>query len=324
MDYRKQIDYSSLSSYLDCPREFFFKYILHLRSSVSNLDLVFGSCWHYGMEEAYNALQQDREVDHQELTDIAVKAFNSMWKVEGEPHFNAEIAFPKSPARAADMYSKFFATQNYLPDDMEVLGVEAPVSISLGTLGGKTLPNYIGKLDLALGNDDELLVVDHKTAKFVNDITFAGYESSYQTDGYITAGSMYYNKLPSIRYSVALCQKTKIDFSAYDVRRPPAAIDRFISELILHVNRIHADLDLYEVESSGKSASNRNYIQQSFPRTSGYACTKYFRKCAYYDICHMRNNAMMWKDHPPQGYVIDEWLPEEVDAQRRKAMEEVA
>lgn len=323
MDYYKQIDYSSLSSFLDCPREFFFKYVLHLKSQAPNLDLTFGSCWHYGMEEAYNILATNPEAKPSELVQTAVEAFNKMWAVEGEPHFNAEIAYPKSPARAADMFNAYFHQTDYLPSDMRVLGVESPVSISLDTIGGQGLPNYIGKLDLALGNEEELLIIDHKTAKFANDITFAGYECSYQTDGYITAGSMYYSKLPSIRYSVALCQKTKIDFSAYDVRRPAHAIDRFISELILHVKRIHQELALYGEERQMGNASSRNYIQQSFPRTSGYACTKYFRRCPFFDICHMRNNAMLWKDNPPQGYIIDEWLPEEVDAQRRKAMEEV-
>jgi hypothetical protein len=207
MNYREKIDYSSLSTYMGCPRKFLFQYLLNLRPAGKSIHLVFGSCWHYGLEESYLAIQQDTEKKLKpiDLTIKSVQAFNKLWKLDGAPYWKDEdVIFPKSPGHAANMYKNYWDRFLKLDRDKKVIAVEAPFAIDL-SLYKKGLPNYIGRIDLILGDGSGIEILDHKTAKAVYKITQPSFEMSFQTDGYLTAGRLYYDKIPSITYRVALC-----------------------------------------------------------------------------------------------------------------------
>jgi len=316
MNYNEEIDYSSLDCYLTCPRKFLFRYVMNLvPTGPPSLDLIFGSAWHYGMEKAFEYIQANPgEQDHYLLTDIAATAFNQIWNHEAAQWFDADAAFPKNPGRAADMFFKFFRDHlgTLLSDGAEIVGVEQPFTIHLNTLseGQHQYPNYIGKLDLVLLREGKSVeVIDHKTAKFANDTTFNGFTASMQTDGYLTAGHMFYDALPTITYYVALCQKTKIDFFAHQIARRKAAIDRFLDDLLARTVEIRNNLTLFEEE---KHNQDKLYNPRCFRRKPGYACTLYFRKCEYYDICLSRNNPLLWHEEPPQGYEFKAWHPDNV------------
>src|SRR6056297_52166 len=109
MDFREKLDYSALSTYMNCPREFLFQYIMHLKPSGTSIHLVFGACWHYVLEVTYNLLKEDPNISVMDATIASVKAFNILWKLDGEPHFpNEDIIFPKSPGHAANMYKEYW------------------------------------------------------------------------------------------------------------------------------------------------------------------------------------------------------------------------
>lgn len=319
MDFTQKIDYSSISSYIDCPRKFFFQYMLHLRHTSSNLDLVFGSCWHYGLECAYKQLMIDPDTDPSDLIKISSKGFLALWEIEGTS-FNEELSFPKSPGNALNMYHKYF-TSVYTPDkNVKIIGVETPFVISLGD----GLPYYTGRLDLtSIKNDDSVIITDHKTAKYVNETTLAGYDSSFQTDGYLAAGYLYYDKLPTIIYSVAQVAKTKNDFFNHTVMKSKSLIDRSLHDISFWVRRLLDDIVKYKIEKDyGEGeTTDRNYIQKSFHRAPGYACTQYFRKCSYFDICHFRNNAITYANKTPQGYIVYEWDPDKHNDEMKSKLE---
>lgn len=317
MNYKEKIDYSSLSTYIDCPRKFFFQYMLHLRLNGSNLDLVFGSCWHYGLEVAYLALQADPNLGSYELCKLACDGFAALWRVEGS-EFNEEIAFPKNPGNAFNMYDLYFnKEQIHIRPDRTILGVETPFTINLG----EDLPNYTGRLDLTeLYRDDAIEITDHKTAKYVNDTTLAGYNCSLQSDGYLIAGTLYYDKHPSVIYSIAQVAKTKAAFFTHTVMKGTAQLERSLDDIKLRTSQLLNDITLLEYEKETKDVSNRNYLQQSFPRSPGYACTMYFRRCAYYDLCHMRNNAISWELKIPSGYHQHEWDPEKHESEMKEKL----
>lgn len=327
MDYDKQIDYSSLETYLTCPRKFLFRYVMHLvPTGPPSLDLVFGSCWHYGMEQAFQELQAQTSLDPINLTDRAVGAFNKMWLVEGTPWFDPDAAFPKNPGHAADMFHKFFTEWGhfYRDTDTQIVGVEQPFTISLNAAADNnhSYPDYIGRLDLVLLRENKTVeIVDHKTAKFANDTTFNTYTASLQTDGYLTAGHMFYDSLPIISYLVALCQKTKMDFTIHQISRRSAAIERFLDDLLAFTTEIRNNLVIYQDELTKPEARDKIYNPRCFRRKPGYACTMYFRKCEYYDICLTRNNPLLWVTEPPQGYAYDEWHPDKITPEAKLGKE---
>lgn len=311
MDYTKAIDYSSLSTYLSCPRKFMFQYVLHLRSVRPSIDLVFGAAWHYGLEQAYRSWKDQADLTLEMLAMISEESFNQYWSIEGEPYFDPDQTFPKSPVNAANMYHSYWRKFYGIQNTKQILSIEEPFTIAIKV--GSYDISYIGRMDLIFKNRDFIEITDHKTTKSVNAITGPSFECSMQTDGYLTAGNIYYDSIPRMVYIVALCQKSKHDaFELYEFTKPNYSLERFLSDLRMHCQRIIIDLEQAKNEQSNLS---RTFSPQSFLRNPGYACTQYFRKCPYFDICTMVNNPFIWQSKPPEGYIVSEWNPDQHDAE---------
>lgn len=320
MNYKEKIDYSSLSCYLDCPRQFMFKYMMFLQNKNKSIDLVFGSAYHYGLEKAYELLKENNKVSVSDLAKASCDGFNLYWSVEGAPYFpDPDIIFPKSPGHAANMYKKYWDTYHEEDREDTIIGIEIPFRLKFHD----DLPFYIGRIDLATQRDESIKIIDHKTASMINKITSIGFNSSMQSDGYITVGKIYYDKLPTMVYSVSVCQKSKIYFERMSVYKNDQSTERFIKEFQMFVKQIHADIDIFEMEKE-QHLKNRDYIPISFSRSPGYSCTKYFRPCPYMDLCMYRNNPMEFGLEAPNGFEIKEWDPDSHEAEVSKLLKEAS
>lgn len=326
MNYNEKIDYSSISTYMSCPREFLFQYIMNLRPAGQSIHLVFGSCYHYGLESTYILLKEDPTISIMDATNNSISAFNKLWSLDGAPHWKDEdLIFPKSPGHAANMYKKYW--ERFLSADTKhrsIIDVEAPFALNLNMEGStKVLPRYIGRMDLILSDGDTgIEIIDHKTAKALYKTSTQSYESSFQTDGYLTAGRIFYDKIPSITYRVSLCQKSKIDFIPITVNKKASAIEHFLANLVHYITEIQNNLTLLEEDKI--ECTKRNDILKSFPRKPGYACTSFMTTCAYYDLCRIRNNPLLWWDRAPQGFHFNEWDPDIVAEETEKRLKEIS
>jgi len=323
MNFYEKIDYSALSTYQLCPRKFLFQYVMHLKPAGQSIHLVFGSCWHYGLEAAYNELLKNPSLNVLEVTEISIKAFNKLWKLDGEPFWkNEDAIFPKSPGHAANMFKAYW--DRFLKADVHersILAVEAPFSIDL-SINGSHLPNYVGRLDLVFSNGrDSVDVLDHKTTKALYATTAQSYEMSYQSDGYLTAGRIYYDKIPTITYRIALCQKSKIDFIPITINKRSASIEHFLADLCHYATEIQKNLVL--LENDKITCHDRTDTLHSFHRNPGYSCTSFSSSCPYYDICKIRNNPLHWMEKAPQGFMHSEWDPELHEANIKQRLSEV-
>jgi len=323
MNFNEKIDYSALSTYLNCPRRFLFQYIMNLKPSGQSIHLVFGSCWHYGLEDTYNTLLKDNSLSVLDATECSIKAFNKLWQLDGAPFWkNEDAIFPKSPGHAANMYKAYW--DRFLVADVKdrsILAVEAPFSIDLSNQGAN-LPNYIGRIDLVFSNGENGIdVLDHKTAKAIYQTTPQSFEMSFQSDGYLTAGRIFYDKIPTITYRIALCQKSKIDFVPITINKRAATIEHFLADLVHYAAEIQFNLRL--LEDDKVRCTDRTDILNSFHRNPGYACTTFSSTCPYYDLCRLRNNPLQWMEKAPQGFIHQEWDPELHEAETKKRLSEV-
>lgn len=319
MNYNEKIDYSSLSTYLDCPRKFLFKYVMHMRSNRQDINLVFGSCWHYGMEVVYKEMMEGNSLTVTQATEMSISAFNHLWSIEGTS-FDEDQVFPKSPGNAANMYHAYW--KQFMPIDAEktVVAVESPFTLNLSHIQ-PGLPNYIGRLDLAFRTlRGTLEIVDHKTCKALYPMTLPGFDASFQTDGYLTAGDTYFDQIPTMVYSMAVCQKTKIAFHRYEILKNKSHLERFLNDVIYHVGNLQKDINLMEYER--QTLTEKSDYARSFPRRSGYACTTYMSVCQYFDLCKMRPNPLLWHGNPPGGYTVNEWDPDTHESEMRKKLGE--
>ena len=322
MNYREKIDYSSLSTYLDCPRKFLFQYIMHFRGNSKNIHFVFGSCWHYGLEVSYKKLMKQK-LSTLDVTELSIEAFNKLWQLEGKEAFpDEDIIFPKSPGHAANMYYAYW--KRYLKHDLkdkQIIAVESPFVIELSNFH-KDLPNYIGRIDLIFELlKKDLEIVDHKTAKALYPTALTGYEMSYQTDGYLTAGHLFYDKLPKMTYNVAMCQKKGIFFHRYYINKRKMQIEQFLQDIIFYSTEIIDNLNLLDKDLI--NAKSRHDHIKSFPRRPGNACTTFMNPCKYFNLCKLRNNPLDWMKKPPQGFSINEWNPETHEEEIKDKLKEI-
>ena len=321
MNYREKIDYSSLSTYLECPRKFLYQYLLHLRNPRPSIHLVFGSCWHYGLEVVYQAELNDPKITPADATKLATDAFNLLWSIEGTPHWpNEDTIFPKSPGHAANVYHAYF--KRFLKFDQSnstVLAVESPFVIHIS----EDLPNYIGRFDLirTIKKTGTLEIIDHKTTKAIYPTTGSGFEMSYQTIGYLTAGRIFYDSIPSMVFGVAIFQKSKIDFQRFTIHKRVQAVNQFLHELRYYMNEIIKELDFLRLDKL--AGLTRTDSLNCFQRRPGYACTTFNGNCAYFDLCKLRNNPLLWIEKPPQGYIIHEWDPDTHEADLKQKIKEI-
>ena len=321
MDYREKIDYSSLSTYLTCPRKFLYQYLLHLRNPRPSIHLVFGACWHYGLEVVYFAEMEDPNIDVATATKLAVTAFNLLWSIEGAPHWKDEDAiFPKSPGHAANVYHAYF--KRFLKADQRdstILAVESPFAIHID----EDLPNYIGRFDLlrTMIKNDNLKIQDHKTTNALYKTAGSDFEMSFQTIGYLTAARIYYDSTPTMEYCSSIFRKSDTEFIRYTINKRVQSSNQFLHELKYYMQDIINELDI--LDNDKLTCLERNDLLNCFHRRPGLACTAFFKNCEFFDLCKLRNNPLLWLEKPPQGYVIKEWDPEEHEAEMKRKLSEV-
>lgn len=319
MNYKEQIDYSSLSTYMTCPRKFLFRYVLNLeRSGVPSIDLIFGSCWHLGMEAMYLYWHAHPDAKQRTLCEIATQAFQALWDREAAPWFDPDATFPKSPNRARDMYWKYLELFYETDKETTIVSAEQPFAIHVD----KNLPTYVGRMDLVLEREGALEVHEHKTSKFNSPIIFTGYEASLQTEGYLTVSQIYWDALPKIVYNQALCQKSKVDHTRHTITKQRTAIERFIADFRYYTHEILRELEVYyRIMDDPQWQTDRNLVLPCFRRNAGYPCTMFFRGCEYLDLCQMRNNPLTWAAKLPEGYVIHEWNPSDHASEHKEIID---
>ncbi len=324
MDYNKEIDYSSLKTFIDCRRKFFYQYILHLRSESPSIHLIFGSAWHYGLEVVYNIMKEDPKalklaIDCRE---ISTKAFTNYWKVEGEEHFGHLDTYPKNPGNASNMYNSYWNKFFIMDRSMTVFGVEMPFTLLL-----KSGVSYIGRMDLVMKEFDKIFVIDHKTSSIISKITASEYEASLQTKGYLTAIQAHVDTLPRIIYRTARCQKGSTETEQFEVFINKAMNERFLQDVNWWSEQVKNEVAAYnaymlDYHATGKPVDFRSYFP-AFHGSYSASCTAFFSLCPYYDICAEANNPLHYAEHAPTGYKFEEWNPADHEAKITKKLKEI-
>jgi hypothetical protein len=295
---------------------------MHFRGNNKNIHLIFGSCWHYGLEVVYKELMTQK-LSILDATDLSIDSFNKLWQIEGSTAFpDEDIIFPKSPGHAANMYYAYW--KRYLKIDLKdkrIIAVESPFIIDLSNFYDN-LPNYIGRIDLVFEEaNGSLEIVDNKTAKALYPTALTGFEMSYQTTGYLTAGHLFYDKLPKMTYNIAMCQKKGIFFHRYFINKRKAQIEQFLQDIVFYTTEILENLD--KLEDDLATVTSRNDHITSFHRRPGNACTTFMSDCRYFNICKLRNNPLDWMKKPPQGFSINEWDPDTHEEEMKAKLKEI-
>ena len=155
---RQHLSFSSISTYQGCPLKWFFKYVEGLPDDTKSASLVFGSAIHAALQRHFETLLvEDRPPDPAELLD----AFRVAWTAEsGEIRFNKGDDAASLEALAVRILQAFRTSELAVPSGT-ILAVEEEF---VGDIGADC-PPLLARLDLAVENEDAVVVTDFKTAK---------------------------------------------------------------------------------------------------------------------------------------------------------------
>jgi len=156
------ISASSISTLIECGREYYYHYVQGLPPQDVGASLVLGSAVHEALAYFYNTLKQSgTEPSLTELVEVASAAIDAPQR--------APISFKKGESleslksQASAMLAVFLAT-GYRPS--HILAVEFKFVLPLvNPITGETLPEcLLGTFDLVEERNGHIVVTDHKTA----------------------------------------------------------------------------------------------------------------------------------------------------------------
>ena len=175
-----KLSVTKISTYLDCPRKFWYRYELHLKTPKSG-GFYFGSAVHQGLENYYlgkDPIQgvTDALFGKKDSIGEEVKEGVNLVKLEKEARRIFEIYSDQAPHFEPLLVEHFFEVPLVHPETKE----ELPAT-------------FRGKIDLIT---EDGAVVDHKTASGSSN-GFWAKKNTLQANGYSYAYLQMFGKLPS-------------------------------------------------------------------------------------------------------------------------------
>jgi hypothetical protein len=307
-------DASKVKTFMECPRKYFYEYVLGWRREGLNNHLVFGDAWHKGLAVLY-----DEGFDKVER---AVEAFLKAYRQKVDPEQD-DIFHPKTPWRAALAYG-CYALQ-YKSD---------PVEMPVAEYDGRKMIEVAG--NVMLSKDREMsfiidticehngyIILEHKTGS-----STWGWENQWYLSPQIwTYIHVLYSMFSENEVRGAIVngwfwKKTKHDV-AKDEKDPMRNFDHLrvpiyrngpdmeagLVNIIWWLDQIAWNFD----ELANCSRDNRTLA--CFPMNNT-GCGNW-GGCSYLDFCRTWQNPLQYSDEPPMGFQQDFWNPLEEEKRVR-------
>lgn len=221
--------YSQLATYLRCPLQHFFRYVLCLPERTTSSALALGSAIHQALAVFHRAAQRGEPAPV--LTVQA--AFRQAWE---ERRKNELIVFQHGDEQdTIDQGMALLALYIQQPPPPNIMAVEQQFVTPLVNSQGEVLDkSLVAVIDLIHRNDDDdLTVVDLKTSgRAYSDMEA---QMSLQATAYLYTIQQHYNEPAAFQYKV-LVKTKKPHFQQIATARMPSDFDRF-GDLVEAIDR---------------------------------------------------------------------------------------
>lgn len=293
------IDSTKLETFKECPRMFFYKYVLGWEPEFTSHDLVFGQAWHiameylllhgYGMEQVINA--------------------HELFATHYERHFPIEVQGdlePKSSAGALLALTHYAA--RYGAEDSLLRVHYTEIAGTISVLKGRIL--HFRMDTVAEDQQHGVFSLEHKTTKtlertFVDKWSLHNQPNLYThvlyclfpTDsvyGVIINGTALYKQGPRTK-------KPPAEFKRVPCRRTPEMMNVWIHNLDRWLD------DLYDEYNRLMSTEDSADFMSAFKQNDA-SCTHYWG-CQYHDFCIGWANPVQYCNDVPSGFVKRYWDP---------------
>lgn len=285
-------DPSKVQSFTDCPRGYFFSYVLGWRRDESNIHLVFGSAWHEAMEHLYNNGLNMKEVD------IAFQKFLEIYR-EGFPNdITDKERAPKNPEHVLKGLVKYVTEYRSYDKDIEVLYTEVA-----GTVPIREDRLIHTKTDVVLRDVDGIWSHEHKTTGRNSEPWRNKWELILQVGTYahLLNASFPNEHVEGVKINGAVFTKSRgVEFMRIPVRKTPLDMQQYLWEINHWMDQIEWNF----IELS--KCSPDDDVMTAFPKNA-QSCSKF--GCKYPGLCSAWQNPLKRCSQPPPGYKVEWWDP---------------
>jgi len=297
------VDSSKIQAFQDCPRGFFFRYVLGLQPEGPNIHLDFGSAWHEAMEQLLlgGYSMENVEVAYEKFLEVYREAFPNPITDDDNAPKNPEYAY-----KALKQYIKQYESDNFDVLYTETAGL---VPIDLGRERHLAV-----KLDSIVRdrNSGEILSMEHKTTGRNSRSWRDKWSMMLQVESYT---HLLYSLYPAEKVGKVMINGSVFTKSrTWDgVRIPVYKSKKQMAAFLWNVNHWIDQIE-WHYQQLAKTTIQMP-VMKAFPINCS-SCSKY--GCRMGGICSVFPNPVErftyqedgeTKVDPPAGYGIDFWDP---------------
>ncbi len=294
------LDSTKTKSFIECPRSYFFRYLLGWRSDYPSNHLIYGDAFHKGMDIIMRGGTSSE----------AYEAFLKRYREALTPTTD-DLFWPKTPEAAERAFREYKET--YKDDDFELLYTEIAGIVPLEV--GR---NIHFRIDSIIEDSRGISVLEHKTAGVSGKQWKKWSEQwdlSTQIGTYNHALNCLYNpdKVWGVRINaISFCKrqwteaKSNIEFMRFPSRRSPDMMSVWLHTINRWIDWIDYEMDEL------KNCKESDTVMRAFPINES-ACSKW-SGCEYHDFCLSWANPLRHIEKTPIGYIVEWWNPAEKEA----------
>lgn len=293
------VDATKLETFLECPRRFFYKYVLGWEPEFTNHDLVFGQAWHIAMEYLLlNGYGSEQVME-------AHRLFSNHY----EKYFPIEVQSELEPKTSSNaLLALTYYCARYGVEDSLFTVLYTEIAGSITVLNGRII--YF-RMDTVIDDPQHgICSLEHKTAKslertFQDKWLLHNQPNLYthvlycmfpvdSVHGVIINGTALYKQGPRTK-------KPPAEFLRVPCRRTPEMMNVWIHNLDRWLDDLYNEYDLL------MSTKDSDDFMSAFKQNTTN-CTQYWG-CRYKDFCVGWANPVQYCNDVPSGFVKRYWNP---------------
>lgn len=288
------IDSSKLTTYMQCPRKFFYRYLLGWTPTAPNNHLIFGSAWHMAMEHLLIERFSAQAIE--EAKELFYVYYRSFFDERTD-----ELFVPKTPLNALQSIMDYAQRFAHELREYEVLHTEMAGLVMVSEQRTMTF-----KCDAILRTAQGApFGLDHKTSQRKYGNWGDHWTMSTQMLTYLHALHCLFPDRDDLSMLVRCAffyVKSPTDFCDHPINKSLDQMTTWLARTNAWLDRLESDMAELPYCSDG------DQVLDAFP-PNDTACFNYGRQCAYFDFCNTWSNPLQRTDVVPIGFVQEFWDP---------------
>jgi len=250
-------DHTKLSLYRLCPQKYKYRVCEQLIPTEPEYALAFGIAIHKALETIYNNTYAERiQTDNGQIIYNYQDVFLSNYPQDAPKG-------ARTRAIGVELLTHYIA--KWREEPFKVIEIEVPFAMPIKDVHNKPDFYLVGRIDLVINWNDEVMPLDHKTTSYFGEHFELGFKVDTQPTIYMMALGANKAVINALRVSAKINDES---FVRKVTTRTPEEFARALSDIRTTVQNIRT-----------------SYERDSWPRHGSQSCFAYNRTCEYYALC---------------------------------------